>query len=292
MKQTGALLTIAVLALGLGRGWEHLFFDPPYREVLWDESLMKPIVRVLFGISWQEYVTQPYYDLVMQRSIRVGGLVWIGLSLCMAITGFWQPIRRQRIRRIMAVSTGILTAGMLILSLFLFKKQFYHVGQLFENALQVATPVVWFAFMYHGWSHKLEIGIRLAIALTFGCHGLYAVGYYPVPREFVEMTLNILTCDQTTAIRFLKIVGMIDFLVSLLLLIPGKWNQWVLIYISGWGLITAFARLWGHWHTGYEAEAIWQYTHQVLYRLPHGLIPIALLLNASVFHRNGTPGYR
>ena len=48
--------------------------------------------------------------------------------------------------------------------------------------------------------------LKIAIALTFSAHGLYAIGYYPQPGVFVDMLINILHFSETTAKDFLFVL--------------------------------------------------------------------------------------
>lgn len=277
MNRSVWLLAIAVLCIGVGRGWEHIFFDAPYREFLWDESMMTPIVKAFLGISWSEFATDPVYDELFQKWFKRIGLMYFLLAFGMVISAFFYKKAPTSMKIFNGLAAFILTFLLLLLALLLFKKQFYHTGQLLEHALQVSTPFFLYSYLTCGWTKKLENAIKIAIALTFGCHGLYAIGYYPVPGEFVEMTINILKTGDDSAKLFLKIVGLLDLIMSILIFFPGKWRKFALIYIIVWGFLTAIARIWGHWHTGYEIETLNKYWFQVLYRLPHGLVPLVLL---------------
>lgn len=277
MKKNIWFLTLAVLSIGIGRGWEHIFFDAPYREILWDESLMTPIVHTLLGVTWSEYATNPLYDDLFQRWFFRIGSMYIFLAFCMAFTAFFYKKEQKFLMIVNGIAAFLLTLLLLVLSLLLFKKQFYHAGQFLEQSLQVGTPFFLYYYLRYGWTRNLENIMKVAMALTFGCHGLYAIGYYPVPGDFVEMTINILKVGDSTAKLFLKIVGVLDLVMSLWLFLPGKWKTIAVYYIIGWGFITAIARIWGHWHPGYEVEAVQKYWFQMLYRLPHGLVPLVLL---------------
>ena len=57
---------------------------------------------------------------------------------------------------------------------------------------------------------QLVFGLKVAIALTFTCHGLYAVGYYPRPGKFIQMTMTILGTNKEASVIFLNI-GVCEF---------------------------------------------------------------------------------
>lgn len=51
------LVKICAFTVFLGRAYQLYFFGAPFRAILWDESLLTPIVEGLSNYSWQEYAT-------------------------------------------------------------------------------------------------------------------------------------------------------------------------------------------------------------------------------------------
>ena len=51
------IIQIAAIAVFLGRGWQHLFWDAPFRALLWDEDWMSGIVQAVLGMEWKDYIT-------------------------------------------------------------------------------------------------------------------------------------------------------------------------------------------------------------------------------------------
>ena len=115
------------------------------------------------------------------------------------------------------------------------------------------------------------------IAAVFTAHGLYAVGYYPVPGYFLGMVIDILGFTEQGALNFLLVVGILDFIGSILIFVP-KVTRYALIYLAIWGFLTSFARL----VAGFSFDFFWELLHlnlyQTIYRLPHGILPIIVLL--------------
>jgi hypothetical protein len=56
------ILKAATFLLFAGRAWQHLFWDAPFRELLWDQAIMESIVLSLRGGTWEEYVTSENTD--------------------------------------------------------------------------------------------------------------------------------------------------------------------------------------------------------------------------------------
>ena len=129
--------------------------------------------------------------------------------------------------------------------------------------------------------------LKIAIALTFTCHGLYAAGYYPRPGQFVDMTINILHTSEKNAILFLNIAGLLDFAISILIFIP-KFSRMALIYAVVWGGLTALARLVAnfYWENLEHTFGFWFW--EMLYRAPHALIPL-LTLYLAYYLKPDTP---
>jgi hypothetical protein len=273
------LLQIAVVAVFLGRAWQHLYWDAPYRVLLWDEDWMKPIIAGVFRIDWEAYVTDLSIDRGIQNFIRLTG----GFYLICALTAVF-------ISRWKRVGVAILWAGsvsLILLALLYCKEKFFHIGQFLEYTLQWASPL-FLVFFYKDQvvNQRFVLFAKIAIALTFICHGLYAVGYYPRPGEFLQMTMAILNAEEAGALTFLNTVGVLDFVVGALLFVRGKGSKIALGYCVFWGLATTLARVWAPLAMGAGLENILlQSLHESLYRFPHFLMPL-FVLSAVVLKSN------
>jgi len=176
-----------------------------------------------------------------------------------------------------------LTSGLLVvLALLYCKEKFFHVGQFFEYASQFTTPLFLYMVLFRKINIKyLSIGIKVAIALTFICHGLYAYGYYPRPGNYVDMTLNILPIREPTAHLFLKIMGVLDFVVAAAIFIP-KVQVPALIYTFIWGGMTALARIVAHIDFDMFWASVNQWIFEVFIRVPHAGLPLIMLIILGV----------
>ncbi|MEO1628170.1 MAG: hypothetical protein AAFV25_23680 [Bacteroidota bacterium] len=264
------LLQLGTIAVFWGRAFQHLYWDAPFRALLWDEEWMSGPVQSLLGMDWQTYITHPDIDQSINQLIMGFGLLYL---LCGLVA-----LLLHRLPSFCSHFLLLGSLGLVFLSLLYCKEKFFSVGQFFEYSLQFTTPVfLWLLHRQQKLSPSLMRWMAWAIALTFTCHGLYAVNFYPRPGLFVGMIINILPVSEDTAIHFLNAAGALDFILSaaLLLLPRHRWSPF-LLYASLWGLLTALARVWAHFHFEFASEALLAWTHEMIFRFPHFLVPLAL----------------
>ena len=262
------LFKISVFLIFIGRAWQHLFWDAPFRSFFWDESLLKPIVENFLGTEWQSYATSPKTDKNIQLGIQFNGYLYLISSIASLI------LSKKNIKFIKPI---IFLGGisLVILAILLTKEKFYHTAQFFEHSIQFSAPfiLIYIFSKREPLKNKLIHILKIIIAFTFLAHGLYAFGFYPVPGNFIDMVIQIFGCSEDTAKSFLYIAGILDFVIAALIFIP-KIDKYVLYYAVIWGLLTAAARLVANFQWDFPIQSIHQYMYQVLYRLPHGLIPL------------------
>ena len=267
-KQIFRLLQFSAFTVFAGRAWQHLFRDAPYRELLWDDVLMEPVIEKLTPWTWHEYVTNLAVDETIQR--------WMaGLGIVYAVCGI-TALFINRLPNFFKVFQWTGAAGLFVLALLYMKEHFFHTGQFFEFALQCCSPV--FLVLQPQLSPRLVFWMKIAIALTFACHGLYAIGYYPRPGYYTEMTMRILGISQAAAILLLKVAGALDFVVAAGIFLPWKWAKWILAYAAFWGLATSLARIFGNFFWQFPLQSLYEWVYQTVYRLPHFLIPLVVFL--------------
>ena len=126
---------------------------------------------------------------------------------------------------------------------------------------------------------RLILLLKLAVALTFFSHGLYAIGYYPISAGFIEMCINILPISEDQAMVFLHLAGIFDFMVCILIFLPFRKAILIgLAYCTIWGLATAFARPMAYFYIDFWQESLQRWLFEALYRFVHGLVPLILFL--------------
>ncbi len=269
--------TVSVFA---GRSYQHFFFDIPIREILWDADWMKTPVQNLTDLTWEEYLTSPAVDQFIQNLTYFGGVLYL-LCALIALFFFKVPGWIQRV-----LWAGV--AGLFCLAFLYTKESFFHAGQFFEYSLQVGAPVFLLlntprltAPRFQSWGGQFWGALKIAIALCFTCHGLYAVGYYPRPVNFLEMTMHILQVSEQGAKSFLNVAGLLDFAVAIGIFLPGKAGRIVCLYAAAWGLVTALARILGNFYIEFPFSSLHQWAYQAVFRLPQFFLPFALWLFLS-----------
>lgn len=266
------LIQIAALCVFWGRAWQHWFWDAPYRSLLWDEVWMSGLVDVLLGMNWEDYVTSTAVDKGIQTWIRITAVVYFLAGCAVLVIKYLGKWART------LIWFGLI--NLVLLSLLYFKERFFAVGQFFEYALQMLAPfLVLYADRQSLVTHRFITGLKWAIVLTFTCHGLYAIGYYPRPVHFQEMVMNILHLPENAVKYFLNAAGILDFVMSIMIFLPWKRIQQLgLLYAIAWGFFTAIARIWAFVHFEYFASSLHQWWYETVFRFPHFLLPLLVLL--------------
>ena len=255
----------------LGRGWQHIYWDAPFRTLLWDEAWMSSVVSSLLGMDWNTYVTSPSTNIFIVHWINATGWFYI---IC--------AIMALLIDRIPKLAIPFISLGgvsLFILALLYCKENFFFIGQFFEYTLQWGSPFFLLLLYMESISDKqLIFCLKIAIALTFTCHGLYAVGYYPRPGRFIQMTMTILGTNKEASIIFLNTAGVLDFILSIFIFMPRRLAQIGLGYAAFWGLATTAARIWANYIPEFWQDSLLTCTHESIMRMPHFMIPISLTL--------------
>ncbi len=263
------LVQIATICVFLGRAWQHLVWDAPFRTLLWDENWMSGIITGIFNTSWNDYITSPEVDAGIQMTIKSFGVFYL---ICALMALFI-----QRWRKIGAVFMYLGSFSLILLALLYCKERFFSVGQFLEYSLQFSSPVLLYFCVKQSYIRSgLIFWMKVFIAFTFVCHGLYAFGYYPRPGYFTEMTMLILGVSENTAITFLKIAGILDFIIGVGIFLPHKIAKWIMLYAVIWGGLTTLARVVAYVEFDYFWETANQWVFESVYRVPHFTIPLAV----------------
>jgi len=262
------LLRILTFCVFAGRAWQHIFWDIPIRAFAWDERLLKTPVEALTTMTWKQYVTSMTADAWLQGITHGLGILCIA---CAIATWFIRPDRKW-------LGTVLKIGGSYLIILFLlyWKERFQSIGMFIEHTLQWATPfMLVYAIFHRQNTAKFRFWIKVAIALTFIGHGLYAFGYYPVPGGFVEMMVSVFGMTDDTALWWLKVAGIADFIAAVTLFIPALVRP-TLLYCIVWGTVTALARIVSNFSFDLPLDSLHQWLHETIFRLPHGGIPLLL----------------
>ncbi|AZJ34604.1 hypothetical protein [Tenacibaculum singaporense] len=276
-------LKISSFFIFSGRAYQHLFWDAPYRSFFWDQHLLEPIINFVFDISWQSYVTNLNTDFAIQVLTRSIGVLYLACAIISIIINEDSKKWMRSILKLGAVS-------LVFLALMITKNKFYHLIMFFEHTIQFGVPIALLYFLKHKNASLLLFYLKVFIALAFICHGMYAIGiFYPLPGNFVTMTLNILPVQEEMAKNLLFVAGVLDFIIAIAIFIP-KLSKPALLYACFWGLVTALTRIFSAFHYDFSLSIIHQYLYLTIYRLPHGLIPLLvyLYLNKNSLEKSKT----
>lgn len=305
MKSTSStipiLLLLSAVAVLTGRGLQGLLHDLPLRALLWDEGSFAGVAKLL-GYEWSAWVTSAEVNEKIALFIKlIGGYLLVGgLLLC------WPKWRITRLNRLNMVWLGGVLFALLLLST---KENFWRFGYFIEYALQVGSPFLLLAVLRGRTAVSLLPAMRVLTALTFIGHGLFAMGYYPVPFHFLLMTMEGLggiylnftgaMLSETEARSFLYFVGWLDFLAAATLLIP--WHKLgfsnsinklllsiALGWIIPWALLTTMARWWSNAGFSSFSNLLFYWGPEVLIRLPHVLIPLLIWRLIRVYAPNSS----
>ncbi|MFK7934825.1 MAG: hypothetical protein AB8G22_15055 [Saprospiraceae bacterium] len=287
-RLTNILFINAILLL-LGRGWQHLADSVPVRALLWNEDLFRPLIENLTTLEWSGYVANLQYDHWISYLTYGFGFFYLLLAFSLIMIKIGGNLKLPPIYRMLKISLLLTSIFFFILAFCYYLDKNYLLGQWGEYALQWMSPLFlsWYIFKTIPRS-RLVLLMKIALSITFICHGLYAIGYYPVPGSFQSMLMQILPLTETQAISILKVAGILDFILSIVIFIPQRKIVLVaLAYAAIWGFLTALARPVAHFYSQFWLESLLQWTPEFLFRVPHFLIPIWLFL--FTYHRVSPP---
>jgi hypothetical protein len=267
-----ALLRWSCAALFFGRAWQHLRWDAPFRSLLWSQDTMEGIVHRLLGLDWQTFATSPTIAAGIATLIKSFGVFYL---FCGVAAVLCTPTRRWA-QALLILGSVALT----FLSYCYYRDKLYRLGEFGEYATQFTLPLLFVWWVCGTFSRDTLLGgFRVAVALTFSCHGLYAVGFYPTPGEWITMTTTLTGLGDADAFRFVRAAGVLDFVVAGLIFAPWRGIALpALAYTACWGLATAFARSAAFVRWENFSDSTTQWLHETIIRLPHATVPLVLFL--------------
>lgn len=266
-----SLLFISVFLILFGRTLELLIWEAPFRVFFWDEKWLKPMIEGVFYTDWTTYTKSLTVDRWIQRFNDLCGIL---LLLASISTIFLYLNYTQRIFKILILLGTTIVGIILMLE---YKDKFYHFAQFLEGFTQFFTPIILLMFISkHINTQQLAFWLKVVIAFTFLGHGLYAINIYATPGYFIDMIIVILGTTEDFAKQLLWVVGWIDIFLMILLFIPST-TKAALYYATIWGLLTALARfVYFLKLNNFDYHSL-NIIHTTLFRLPHGLVPLAIL---------------
>lgn len=162
------LLKIAACLIFAGRAYQYIAYGAPFRTLLWDQTLLKPVVEEVFNTEWHTYATSKTVDVWIENLTLLNGII---LAFAAIACIFINVANKKYLKHIIYLGSF----SLMILSALLMKAKFFHNAQFFEHAIQMATPLVLvYAINEKPNFSKISFVLKILIAVTFTCHGLYA----------------------------------------------------------------------------------------------------------------------
>ena len=267
------LVKICAFTVFLGRAYQLYFFGAPFRAILWDESLLTPVVEGLTNYSWYDYATSPKVNRWIDGFTKMCSVIFLIAAL---VSLFWDKINYSKLKRIIV---WIALVILMLIGICIVKDRNYEYLLFFELFIQFSAPILLLLSIRKDIFKSKNVinGLKIAIACTFIAHGLFAMGLIYLPGYFVDMTIMILEVNETQATSFLFVAGVLDLLASVLIFVP-KLSKYALFYMMLWGFATAFARLFAGFNANFISTSLHNSIYLVVYRLSHGLLPLIALL--------------
>ena len=267
-----ALLRWSCALLFFARAWQHLRWDAPFRALLWSQDTMEGTVGLLLGLDWQTYATSPAIAAGIAGLIKGFGVFY---AICGVATLLCTPARRWTHAALVLGSVALT-----FLAYCYYRDKLYRLGEFGEYATQFTLPLVFVWWIRGRLSREILLHVlRAGVALTFACHGLYAIGFYPTPGEWVTMTTTLTGLGDTDALRLLRFAGAFDFAVAALIFAPSRGLALpALAYAGLWGLATALARSAAFVRWENLSDSTTQWLHESMMRVPHATVPLVLFL--------------
>jgi len=246
---------------------------------------MQYFVLNFTNYTWVEYATSPEVYSYIDSLSKATGIFFI---FCSVIALFVKSTN-VKVGKILILGSILL----MVLSAIFYKEKFYKFGQLIEYSCQMFSPLFLYLILFFKTPHiKLNFLLKVAIALTFLGHGLYALGVYITPGYWTEMAMSSLrfiglNLSEYAVNQIIFYAGVLDMAIVIGIFLPKKYCYPFLVWAAIWGLLTALSRVIGYTNINPTWDTFFQHLPQTIYRLPHFFIPIAAIA-ISFIYQNST----
>lgn len=247
-KLTFQFLRTSVFCILFGTGLTHVFGVQPYSQTIDDPHAYQVITGTAF--------------------------LMISMICLLPI----QKIYRNRLHFVYAIPSLLL----LFHSFNALIKSGYAPEQMVEHSLKIGLPILLLLTIEFRnkktFDAQLTKWLKILTAAAFIGHAVFALGLHYIPENFYDMTTTILSLSRDEATVFLMVVGILDILCAIMLFAP--LNKFFIYYLIVWGIVTAIARIWyGLLATeNLTGSQFLDFAGNTLFRLPHGIIPLLILL--------------
>jgi hypothetical protein len=271
----GTLLIVSAVCVLLGRGYEYLFWDTPIRVLMWRQDWISGFVE-LFGFTWEEYASSPTIDKILNFFSRSVAFFFIvsAFAVCF-IKSF------KQVGSLLKNTFGVV----LFIYILLFIDNFSRIGYFVEHSIQIGAVLMPVIYFQHKINEKgLFLILQWLVALTFIGHGMFAMAFYPVPGEFIDMLYYAFRFEEKTSLSFLYVIGIIDIVFGLYILLPISLlkilkpvTYVVISYFIVWGFFTAIARIYTGFAMSITIDSFHEEFYKFVFRIPHAIFPFILV---------------
>jgi len=206
--------------------------------------MLRPYLERI-GVKWTEYAN--HSDPAIQTFEN-----WVGIFLMLASICFLtlKPNKSQRVQKTTLAVAGVFTSFHILLKYWGHNCEWPMIP---EYALQGATPWLFLAFLPYFPANKDDewkkpsanrfFVLKVALAMCFIGHGLYALGWPYQPVKFVRMVVTTFPfLEFKTASHLVTLIGIFDLLMAVTIFIKPIERQ-SLYHMFLWGSVTALARV-------------------------------------------------
>ena len=71
------LIQLCAFFVFIGRAYQFYFFGAPFRAILWDESLLSPIIEGIFNYSWFDYATNLTVNQWIENLTKLASILFL-----------------------------------------------------------------------------------------------------------------------------------------------------------------------------------------------------------------------
>lgn len=274
-KHIVSLLRFAAFFLFFGRGWQHLAYYGPYDTLFFSKNFFGGLYSWITGIPYGDLLSNPNFAQYFDWFNDVLSIFFF----LAAISVLFINKKNSWYKRWVRIGGYLL----LFTAFGYYVEKKFVLGQFLEYTAQFATPYLLLMAVKYKMKSWFLFVAKWSIAITFVCHGLYAIGYYPIPGDFMNMVINYTGMTNADAELTLKIMGYADFAFAIGLFIPVV-SKYVLWYGLLWGFLTAFARVYTNFDIDFLKLSFTQNALEFFIRIPHFILPLLLLRYKKEIH--------
>lgn len=227
-----------------------------------NENAIRPVVDIFS--SWQHY-TSTFYPWLSVLFLKIELFYWVSVIL-FSLFRYTSKISCWLI--ILYAVIEILTFSIST-----------HLGwtMFFTKAIFIGLPLA-ILFQYSNLHNRI---LLVTLIFVFVGHGLLALSYWPRPGAYDDMVISWMRWFAIDADFFLKIIGALDLLSVFCILGMPRFHVYGLYWLCIWGMLTACARIYNIFISDIDFNLVRTTIGDVFIRLPHGLIPLYLILIKS-----------